>query len=459
MANVDLNHYKRMVQYFWDPEPKNDVDTDLPIWCLGKRYTNQEPSASTLNDSTPLTSTLSNGFVDIQQTPEAQNPEKCTQNGKKQLGRKDSSNHWPAPFLEDFDSRFWFTYRSGFAPIPKSTTASANAAMTFSVRLRSQLIDTDGFTSDTGWGCMIRSGQSLLANSLALVRFGRQWRRGSKTIEEQRLIAQFADDPRAPFSIHRFVQHGASACGKHPGEWFGPSATAQCIKALSQDTTPDELRIYLTGDGPDIYEDALFKLAKTGAQFHPTLLLIGVRLGIDRVNPVYWNALRSSLELSQSVGIAGGRPSASHYFIACQGEHLFYLDPHSTRPCIPYHSEPSDYLEEEAATYHTSRIRRLHLRDMDPSMLLAFLIRDEQDWKAWRRALSRIDGKAFIHVADCEPQASSHSLERPSAIEEVEAIDDDETGLDWCETADDESFVQCEREQPRTEGQDPYAMS
>lgn len=48
--------------------------------------------------------------------------------------------------------------------------------------------------------------------------------------EESALLSLFADDPQAPFSIHRFVDHGASACGKHPGEWFGPSATARCIE-------------------------------------------------------------------------------------------------------------------------------------------------------------------------------------------------------------------------------------
>lgn len=40
----------------------------------------------------------------------------------------------------------------------------------------------------------------------------------------------FADDRRAPYSIHNFVAHGAQFCGKYPGEWFGPSATAQCIR-------------------------------------------------------------------------------------------------------------------------------------------------------------------------------------------------------------------------------------
>jgi cysteine protease ATG4 len=56
------------------------------------------------------------------------------------------------------------------------------------------------------------------------------WRRGSSSIEEQKLLSLFADDPKAPYSIHKFVEHGATACGKHPGEWFGPSATAQCIQ-------------------------------------------------------------------------------------------------------------------------------------------------------------------------------------------------------------------------------------
>ena len=47
---------------------------------------------------------------------------------------------------------------------------------------------------------------------------------------EKKILSQFADDPRAPFSIHKFVKHGEEACGKKPGEWFGPSAAARCIQ-------------------------------------------------------------------------------------------------------------------------------------------------------------------------------------------------------------------------------------
>lgn len=85
----------------------------------------------------------------------------------------DTSSAWPEAFLADFESRIWMTYRSHFAPIPRNNSPEATSSMTLGVRLRSQLMDSQGFTSDTGWGCMIRSGQSLLANALCIQEFGR----------------------------------------------------------------------------------------------------------------------------------------------------------------------------------------------------------------------------------------------------------------------------------------------
>lgn len=55
--------------------------------------------------------------------------------------------------------------------------------MTLSVRLRSQLLDTQGFTSDTGWGCMIRSGQSLLINAMAFLLLGRGEKHGLRPLK------------------------------------------------------------------------------------------------------------------------------------------------------------------------------------------------------------------------------------------------------------------------------------
>lgn len=66
------------------------------------------------------------------------------------------------------------------------------------------------------------------------------------------------------------------------------------------------LRIYSTGDLPDVYEDSFLAIARPdGETFHPTLILVCTRLGIDKINPVYEQALISTLQMEQSIGIAG----------------------------------------------------------------------------------------------------------------------------------------------------------
>lgn len=69
------------------------------------------------------------------------------------------------------------------------------------------------------------------------------------------------------------------------------------------------LSVYINADGPDVYEDKVYQIAtaKTGS-FNPTLILVGIRLGIDRITPAYREALKASLQMSQSVGIAGYVP-------------------------------------------------------------------------------------------------------------------------------------------------------
>ena len=40
------------------------------------------------------------------------------------------------------------------------------------------------------------------------------------------------------------------------------------------------------------------------------------------------------------MGIAGGRPSSSYYFVGVQADNLFYLDPHHARPAVPFKQPP-----------------------------------------------------------------------------------------------------------------------
>lgn len=187
LANVDLGRYRRIVQMFWDPEPTNDTAADQPVWCLGCSYRLVD-GKSTRNDTggNRLEST------DDQQQDTIPSPLPTSTDGPQSasLGTQSESTPssfssalaygetaqdgtWPQGFVDDFEARFWMTYRSDFQTIPRSTDPKAPSSMSLSMRIKSQLGDQTGFSSDSGWGCMIRSGQSLLANALALQRFGR----------------------------------------------------------------------------------------------------------------------------------------------------------------------------------------------------------------------------------------------------------------------------------------------
>jgi hypothetical protein len=67
----------------------------------------------------------------------------------------------------------------------------------------------------------------------------------------------------------------------------------------------DEIRVYAT-DLPEVYEASFLATANPdGMGFRPTLVLVGTRLGIDKINHVYEEALIATLQAPQSVGIAG----------------------------------------------------------------------------------------------------------------------------------------------------------
>jgi cysteine protease ATG4 len=177
MAESDLARYgKKIVNYFWDPLPRNLDTTGTPIYCLGLAYdSHPQPSLDLSQGSvpSPSDSTASRSYEGASEIEEISKSEI-----ERELISQDSNTDrndeggWPPAFLDDFESRIWFTYRSNFTPISKSQDPKALVAMSFAVRLR-QMASQEGFTSDTGWGCMIRTGQSLLANALIFLKFGR----------------------------------------------------------------------------------------------------------------------------------------------------------------------------------------------------------------------------------------------------------------------------------------------
>jgi len=84
--------------------------------------------------------------------------------------------------------------------------------------------------------------------------------------------------------------------------------------------------------------------------------------------------------MPQSLGIIGGRPRRSHYFIGCHGDELLYLDPHEVQPALTAQSP-------EVATCHFTRnIRTTPLLGIDPSLALGFLCTSSSEFDdLWRR--------------------------------------------------------------------------
>ncbi|KAG6901665.1 hypothetical protein C0995_009446 [Termitomyces sp. Mi166 len=268
-AKHGKGHLDKAMRYLLDSDAMPDRCID-PIWILGVKHPGWEPppppslapSSSTKSLRSSVSSTSDQGSH-----------------------AKPGVVQWPPVFYADFTSRVWLTYRSHFTPIRdvrlgdldpigldcgSLVSVSASGSKTNAntrerkdkEKERGGDKDKDreegssspvigrrpwawasgaggsvekGWTSDAGWGCMLRTGQSLLANALIHLHLGRDWRRPPHPIPTAdyatyvQILTWFLDTPEAPFSVHRMALAGKEL-GKDVGQWFGPSTAAGAIK-------------------------------------------------------------------------------------------------------------------------------------------------------------------------------------------------------------------------------------
>lgn len=310
-------------------------------------------------------------------------------------------------FVEDFSSRICITYRKGFAAIE----------------------DTK-YTSDAGWGCMLRSSQMLVAQALLVHQLGRSWRKAlDKPIEHAyiEILHLFGDSKTSAYSIHNLLQAG-KAYGLAPGSWVGPYAMcrtwetlSRCMRKESENTElTSAMSIYVVSGDEDgerggapvvcIEDISKYCIESSDMDWTPLLLLVPLVLGLDKINPRYLPLLGSTFTFPQSLGILGGRPGASTYIVGMQDEKAFYLDPHETQTVVDLMSDCS---EVDTSSYHCNIIRQFPLDSIDPSLAIGFYCRDKNDFadfcsRAFELA-DQSDGAPLFTITETRKSAKPYS--------------------------------------------------
>ena len=213
-AKHGKGHLDKAMRYLLDSDATPDKCSD-PIWLLGVQHPGYEPPLPALpnvvatspgSNNTANTGGSSLGLPFRRSSASPPSFRSSTSSvASSELSQSTNSSspkipnpaaNWPPVFYIDFTSRIWLTYRSQFSvPIKDGRLADLSdiggggsnsehgegvSAASSPTIVKSRPWNWVGvvggekiWTSDTGWGCMLRTGQSLLANALIHMHLGR----------------------------------------------------------------------------------------------------------------------------------------------------------------------------------------------------------------------------------------------------------------------------------------------
>lgn len=275
------------------------------------------------------------------------------------LGKKYSTQTELEPLRNDVQSRIWLTYRRNFAQISDTT-----------------------FTSDRGWGCMLRCGQMVLAEALLRRHLGRDWiwTPAESSDTYLRIMSMFEDHKCATFSLHIISQLGVDE-GKPIGEWYGPNTVAQVMRKLTPFDEWNNFSVNVAMDNVVIMDEIRCSCQIEGERiWRPLLLFIPLRLGLSEMNPIYFSGLKNCFKMPQSLGLIGGKPNHASYFIGFMGDELVYLDPHTTQEAGSIAKKLTEEEVELDKSYHISCAQRMPFEHLDPSLALCFFCGSEKEF-------------------------------------------------------------------------------
>lgn len=428
------------VKFGWGSKMKTSFNKEQPLWLLGRCYhqkiTSDPPSMESSMELTGHVTVTNNmdanqyiygscmhqpnsSEIYVESPPEETGTDAVIEDSSPEAVIEEEGIE---AFKRDFISRIWMTYRKEF-----------------------QTMDDSNFTSDCGWGCMIRSGQMLLAQGLIMHFLGRGWRwdpseeslrinfdsMGFEDGVHRKIIRWFGDTSSkcSPFSIHSLVALGREA-GKKPGDWYGPGAVAHLLKravkhAAKEIADLDGINVYVAQDCAvyiqDIIDECTISVTPcvvpwqkklisntnaeppaisafttdsavshsvdstlpstsiadefSGCGWKSLILLVPLRLGTEKLNPIYNDCLKAMLSLDSCIGIIGGRPKHSLFFVGYQEDKLIHLDPHYCQDMIDVNQE-----NFPVSSFHCKSPRKMKLSKMDPSCCIGFFCATKKDF-------------------------------------------------------------------------------
>ena len=283
--------------------------------------------------------------------------------------------------------------------------------------------------TDVGWGCIIRCTQMLIAQMLTFKLLGRDWRKlknhqspenfdkpgfsnsceMTSTDKRNRaiysnILSWFLDFPGNAFGIHtlcELITEELKSDGWEPGCWLGPATAANIIstsvivaKCGLLAFQLSDLHIYIARDSlidpEEVYPSEPESKRRDDDQ---VVILIPLRLGTSEFNKEYKNCLLKLFCFQNFLGIIGGRPRKSYYFIGCQGDELIYLDPHFVQ------NSPSDF-RSDASSYHCKKPRTLNIMKLDPTLTLGFFFKSKEEFLEFKKFCD--SSRVFYRTSEVE---------------------------------------------------------
>ena len=325
-------------------------------------------------------------------------------------------------YVNIFNSSFFLKNEEG----KKKFDEKINKILYFSYRknypIQINYKNKSEYSSDCGWGCMIRSSQMLFSRAIYKIL------KKTNSINEslKSTIYFFLDNPLnekdlpiclndyyqkikselnlndqinkkifSPFSIRNICNIG-EIVEKTCGEWFSDVKLPLIFDIINTNMNVLPKVKILNFTSIIIFKNILEKCFKklnsiitigndnleviniNNEQYlleNYGLIFVSVRLGIYNISEEYYEPMKNLFSCKQFLGFVGGKNNAASYIIGYNEKNMIYLDPHySQESIIP----PID--DNNIKSYLNKAIYQILLENLQPAFTMGFLFTNIQEF-------------------------------------------------------------------------------